>query len=56
VADGIAMDAQQLRHSLACLRLTAGQQLKHLEPWLLAAIVFVLQALLQVLHSFGNGW
>jgi hypothetical protein len=35
----MAMDAQELGHLLARMRLTAGQQIEHLEPWLLATIM-----------------
>jgi hypothetical protein len=54
VYDGIAMDPQQLGHSLACLSVPAGQQIQHLEPWFFAAITFALQALLEDLHIFNN--
>jgi hypothetical protein len=54
VADGVAVDAQPLRHILAGLGVTAGQSREHLEPWPLAAIMGARQALLRVLHIFSH--
>jgi len=42
VADGIAVDPQQLSHIQACLGLPAGQPVEHLEAWLLATLTFTL--------------
>ena len=54
MANGIAMDAQELGRMLACLGLPAGQQLEHREPWFLTAIMFALQALLEGFRMFGH--
>jgi hypothetical protein len=35
----MTLDAQELGHLLARVRLTAGQEVEHLEPWSLAAII-----------------
>jgi hypothetical protein len=40
VADGIAMDPEQLGHVPAGLGLSAGQEVEHLEPWFLATVTF----------------
>jgi hypothetical protein len=40
VTDSMAMDTQELGHILARVGLTAGQEIEHLEAWLLASIVF----------------
>jgi hypothetical protein len=50
----MAVDSQQLGDVPACLGLTAGQQIEHLEAWFLAAITFALQALLQGLYILRN--
>jgi len=42
MADGVAMDAQQVRHLLAGVGLPAGQQVEHLEPGSLAPVMFML--------------
>lgn len=47
MADGVAMDAQQLSPLLARVGLPAGQQVAHLEPWCLSAVMFMLYALLK---------
>ena len=47
MADGVAVDPSQLGHVPACPGWAAGQALKPLEPWGLAALTVGLQARLQ---------
>jgi hypothetical protein len=50
----MAMDPQQLSHVPAGVGLPTGQEVEHLEPWSLATIMFVLQALLEGCRIFTN--
>ena len=54
VADGIAMDAQQLGNALAGLRWSAGQAREHLQAWFLATVMFMLQPLLEGIRTLGD--
>jgi hypothetical protein len=40
VAAGMAVDPQELGHVPACRGLPVGQPIEHLEPWLLAPVMF----------------
>jgi hypothetical protein len=54
VATGMVMNTQELGHVPAGLSLPAGQPIEHLEPWFLATIMCMLEALSQGGPIFGN--
>jgi hypothetical protein len=47
VADGMAVNSQELGHLHAGLSWPTGQHIQHLEPWFLATITFMLEPLLE---------
>jgi hypothetical protein len=56
MADGMAMDSQQLGHLLAGLGLPTRQHIEHLESRFLATMRFPLSPLLEGLDIFSNNW
>jgi hypothetical protein len=54
VANGIAVDAQELGYGLTALSLATGQEIEHLQPWLLAASALALEVLLEKRSIFDD--
>jgi hypothetical protein len=50
------MDPEELGHVLAGTGLPTGQEIQHLETRLLVPIMLPLQAVLEIVRLFGQGW